>query len=61
MFTADRQLPVGEQLVPAQLNPCLHQAELLPGQLPGKNLAVGNADRCLMFSVAGMNMRMMMP
>jgi hypothetical protein len=52
-FAAGRQFPVGHQFVAVQLDPRLHEAELLARQLAGQHVAFGDAQRGLEFRVAG--------
>ena len=40
-----------------QLNPGLHQSQLLPWQFTGKNFSVSYSNRCLKFRVPGVDMR----
>jgi hypothetical protein len=44
LFTAAGQFPIGQQFIAVQLDPSLHEPQLLPWQLARQNLAVVKAD-----------------
>jgi hypothetical protein len=61
-FATDGEFPVGHQLVAVQLDPGLHQTQLLAGQFAGQNFALTDSDRRFELGVLGMEYsRMMMP
>ena len=61
MLTGLGELPIGHQLILMNLDPCLHQLQLLGRESTGQNTAIDDGNGRFFSSVTHVNMCEVMP